>query len=87
MVLYGPRWGFDVDNSTSTVGRLRQFPTAALANLVLQSDDVGVKGLTLSAGIYNLFATEAVFAAPIANLTPPVPDMGRELVFQARYRF
>ncbi len=84
---YGPRWGFDVDNSSATVSRLRQYPSAALVNLVVQSEDVGVRGLTLSAGVYNLFAAHAVFAAPIANTTPPVPDMGRELVFRVRYRF
>jgi outer membrane receptor for ferrienterochelin and colicin len=84
---YGPRWGFDVDNSSATVSRLRQFPTTALANLVVQAEDVGAKGLTLTAGVYNLFAAQAVFTAPIANTTPPVPDMGRELVLSVRYRF
>lgn len=87
VVVYGPRWGFDAPNSTAAQARLRQFPAATLANAALQWEDAGVKGLTLSAGVYNLLGTSTVFAPPIANNTPPAPDLGREWVVRARYRF
>ena len=87
LVISGPKWVYDVDASTDTTIRFRQLGSTALVNVAIQSDDLLHKGLTLTVGLYNLFAAKTVFAAPITNSTPPVPDMGRELVVNLRYRF
>lgn len=87
VVVYGPRWIYDVDASTASVSRLRQAPTATLLNLALQWDELGAKGLSLNLAVHNLLAAKTQFAAPFATTAPPVPDMGREWVARLVYRF
>ncbi len=87
VVVYGPRWAYDAETSNDMQIRFRQFPTSALANLALQLENWGTQGLTLTLGLYNMLGAKAIFAAPIRNSTPPVPDLGPEAVAHVRYRF
>jgi outer membrane receptor protein involved in Fe transport len=87
VAIFAERWAYDPANSTTNTPRLRVVPRTTLANLALQVDDVGVKGLSLITGLYNLFNARSVYASPFTGSAPPIPEIGREIVLNLRYRF
>jgi outer membrane receptor protein involved in Fe transport len=86
ILVFGPRTAIANSDATET----QAIPTQVLANLVVRADDVGVKGLNVSLGVYNLFGVDYHFPQAYAVTTggnAPMPALGREVLLRVGYTF
>lgn len=84
--LYGPRLSIgpsDMNGNVTTV----QIPTQVMANFVVRVENVPVKGLSASLGVYNLFGTDYRFVQPYTGGHAPLPGLGREVMLKLTYLF
>jgi outer membrane receptor protein involved in Fe transport len=86
VLVYGPKVSLgpldDMGNATAT-----SIPTQVLANFAVRIDDVPVKGLNVSLGVYNLFGTNFAFVQPYTGGHAPLPALGREVMLRVGYLF
>lgn len=83
-VIYGERYGYisgDADGNPM-LGRLA--PTA-LINLYLRYRDLGLRGLDLGAGVYDVADQHYQYLQPYSGGHPPLPGPGREVVVRLAY--
>ncbi len=83
VVIFGPKLAINNADGTSA----EQIPSQVLANFVVRADDVGVKGLNLSLGLYNIFNTAYSHVQPYNGGNAPIPALGREVLLRVGYTF
>jgi outer membrane receptor for ferrienterochelin and colicin len=66
--------------------KLKKFAPILLANLYFNYENLGVKGLSLGAGIYDLFNQRFSFIQPYDGGHNPYPGPTRELVVKVHYQ-
>jgi len=70
-----------------------QIPTQVLANLFVYRDNVGIPGLTVGLGLYNIFAANyryvhvSTSAPAFADDQAPFPGLDREVMLRIGYQF
>lgn len=89
LVYLGPRWGYvaPVSNLATYDGTLKHFGATPLLNVALHWENAGAKGLDLTLGLYNALNREVDFIQPFNAGHAPLPDMSREVMLQAQYKF
>lgn len=89
LVYLGPRWGYvtPVVDPITFEGALKHFSATPLVNVVLCWQNAGVRGFDLNLGLYNALNKEVDFIQPFNAGHAPLPDMSREVVLQAQYKF
>jgi outer membrane receptor for ferrienterochelin and colicins len=83
LLIFGPKLAINSEAGDSA----EQIPSQVLANFVVRADDVGVKGLNLSLGLYNLFNTNYAHVQPYNGGNAPIPSLGREVLLRVGYTF
>jgi outer membrane receptor protein involved in Fe transport len=86
VLLYGPKLALGAETAEGEL-TVEEIPTQVLANFVVRVDDVPVKGLSVSLGIYNIFGTDYRFVQPYAGGYAPMPGLGREVMLRVGYLF
>lgn len=82
-VIYGERFGYTTGDADGNPVLGRQAPTA-LVNLYLRYRDV-VPGLDIGAGVYDIANQHLQYLQPYSGGHPPLPSLGREVVFRVGY--
>jgi outer membrane receptor protein involved in Fe transport len=88
LVLLGPRFARGPVNAG--IETPVELPAQLLANLVLTKDDLGVRGLSASLGVYNIFGANDRFVHASAPTTyeddhAPLPGLDREVLARLTY--
>lgn len=83
-VLLGERYAVHTDevsgNSVADV-----LPTQMLLNLFLRAENVGIRGLELGVGVYNILGTDFRVAQPYDGGHAPLPVLSREFLARVTY--
>jgi outer membrane cobalamin receptor len=85
LVHYSTRYGVGVPDADGAL-EVNEFEPVTLANLFVNIDDVGLPGLTVGAGVFDLLGENHVFLQPYDAAHPPYPDATREFVVKLSYR-
>jgi outer membrane receptor for ferrienterochelin and colicin len=81
-----PRFGYaSVDGAGDPV--LKRIEPTLLANFFINFTDVFTEGLTLGAGVFDIFGENYKFIQPYNSLHAPLPGPSTEYVIRASYRF
>ena len=92
VLFLGPRYARGAPNGAG-VETPQQIPTQVLANLFIYRENVGIPGLTVGLGLYNIFGTNYRYvhvsssAATFAEDQAPFPGLDRELMLRVGYQF
>ena len=78
-VIYGPRYGY---TATDMVERM---PALGLVNVYASYRDLGVKGLELGAGVYDIADQHIKYLQPYNGGHAPLPGPGREVIARIAY--
>ena len=79
---YSARWGYtSVDTVDNSI--LEKFDPTALVNLFIRYQPI--KGLTIGAGVYDMFNQRFAFIQPYNGYHAPLPGPSREFVFKLQY--
>lgn len=82
----GARYAYtSVDTAGSTV--VEKLAPAALINLYIQYTDLGIKGLDLGAGVFDILNEQVKYIQPYNGYHAPLPGPSRELVVKLGYHF
>lgn len=84
--VYGRRFGYDGADSDE-VEILREFRPTVLLDLNVNYDVPSMKGLTLSAGVFNLLNEDFRFIQPYNSFHAPLGSLSREFLVKAIYEF
>lgn len=89
LVYLGPRWAYvaPVVDPVNYEATLKHFGATPLLNVVLHWENAGTKGLDLTLGLYNALNKEIDFIQPFDAGHAPLPDMSREVMLRAQYKF
>jgi outer membrane receptor protein involved in Fe transport len=90
-VILGQRYTRGVPDSMGAA-TATALPATVLANLYIYRDNVGVPGLTVGLGLYNIFGANysyvhAAAATTYAGDQAPLPGLDREVMLRLTYRF
>lgn len=87
LVYLGSRWGYVAPDPGFTGGTLKHFAPTPLLNVVMRWENALARGLDLTFGLHNVLNENLDFISQTNSFHAPLPDMSRELVLQARYKF
>ncbi len=85
-VLIGPRFSVGAPDEAG-VSAVEELPTQLLLNVFFRAQDVGVRGLEVGAGVYNLLGSDLRLAQPYQGGHAPLPALGREFLLKVTYSF
>lgn len=83
---YGDRYGYAWDSDTAAV-QLQDFDTEVVGNLNFRFTRLGLKGLSLNAGVRNLFDNNLEFIQPYDGGHAPLPSQRRAYYALLEYAF
>jgi hypothetical protein len=88
-IFLGPTFTRGPDDDVGNLSA-REVPAQLLANLFIYHDNVGVKGLTVGLGVYNIFGADfhyvhASTATLYVNDHAPLPGLDREVMLRITY--
>jgi outer membrane receptor for ferrienterochelin and colicins len=86
VVVLGPRFSrgpVDMDGNETAL----EIPAQVLANLFVYKENVGVPGLTVGLGVYNIFGADYRFIRASGSGHPPLPGLDREVMLRLSYLF
>jgi len=87
-MIYSGRWGYLTgDPNNPGQGLLGQTSAGALLNVMVRYRDLGVQGLDVGVGIYNLLDDPYAFIQAYNAGHAPTPAPSRDFLAQATYRF
>jgi outer membrane cobalamin receptor len=78
------RYAFEYDDAAGAMV-LHSLPALTLANLFIQRDDVGLAGLNVGLGVFNIFNNDARFIQPYNGGHSPAPGPSREVAARIEY--
>ncbi len=84
-IFVGKRYWTDASGDDGSRGARGEEPAQLLLNLFVRAQDVGIKGLELGAGVYNLLGTDFRVAQPFNGGHAPLPILSREFLLRATY--
>ena len=87
-ILVGTRYQVNAtsaDDGTALPETVQTFDTQLLLNLFVRAKDVGVKGLEIGAGAYNILGTNFQAAQPYNGGHAPMPFLSREFLLRVGY--
>jgi len=87
LVYLGSRWGYVAPDPTGQGGTLKHFGATPIVNVALYWENGLAKGMNITLGLYNALNREVDFISPLNAYHAPLPDMSREVVMQAQYKF
>ncbi len=97
LLVLGPRFTRGPDGAPGPNGSVTrtatEIPTQALANLYIFRDNLGMPGLSLGLGLYNIFGTRYQYvhistsATNFADDQAPVPGLDREIMLRLAYHY
>jgi outer membrane receptor protein involved in Fe transport len=83
-VLVSERYAVEAPDEMG-VSQVQTLPTQMLLNLFLRAENVGLRGLEVGAGVYNLLGTDFRVAQPYSGGHAPLPVMSREFLVRLTY--
>jgi outer membrane receptor protein involved in Fe transport len=91
VIFVGPRFARAAPDASGAETAMTM-PGEVLANLFIHRDNVGVRGLTVGLGIYNIFGANFRFvhasaASTFQNDHAPLPGLDREVMLRVSYLF
>jgi outer membrane receptor protein involved in Fe transport len=86
VVILGQKLGVGTPDSEGNATTL-VIPTQLLANVAVRVDNLPLKGLSASLGVYNIFGTDFRFVQPYVNQHLPLPGLDREVMLKVSYLF
>jgi len=84
-VLLGERYAVEAPDEVTGVSAVDVLPTQLLANIFVRAENVGVRGLELGAGVYNILGTDFRVAQPYDGGHAPLPVFSREFLVRVSY--
>jgi outer membrane receptor for ferrienterochelin and colicin len=81
----GPRYGITAYNEITGDTTVHKFNPTLIANVNLSYDDLFVKGLNGSIGVYNLLDAKEYYIQPYNSLHAPLPGYAREFAIKISY--
>jgi outer membrane receptor protein involved in Fe transport len=84
-VLLGDRYAVEAPDDVTGVAPVEVLPTQLLANLFLRAENVGVRGLEIGAGVYNILGADFRVAQPYDGGHAPLPVFSREFLLRLTY--
>lgn len=89
VLVLGPRYGLDPSTQAdgAVIETVFKLPWQALANVVARVEDLPIRGLDVTLGIYNLTDTRYRFLSPSAGGSAAVPGLDREVMLRVGYFF
>lgn len=87
LLVLGPRHGLDplAQSDGSVLEQGLKLPWQCLANLAVRVEDLPIKGLDVTLGLYNLFGASYRFLAASAGSSAPMPGLDREIMLRVGY--
>jgi outer membrane receptor protein involved in Fe transport len=89
VIATGPRYGLGPADANGAP-QVLTLPFLVMANLFIRVEDVGLKGLSIGLGIYNLFDQRYAYVQPyrpVSGSHALVPGQDREVMLQLSYLF
>ena len=86
VILLGPRYSFGPLGADGGGTVLTQ-PTQLLLNAFVRAENVGLRGLDLGLGAYNILGVNMAAAQPYDGGHAPLPILGREFMLRVMYTF
>ena len=83
----GERTGFYFYDEDLDITYSQDYDPALFANIYFLYKDLGVKGLDVGLGAYNISDNDYAFIQPYNSGHSPLPASGREIVFKLKYNF
>ena len=76
---------FSVPFPAASAGSYRRYSSVAQVNISMEWRDVYIKGLNLSAGVFDLFNSSYSLIQPYRSYHLPIPALSREITFRVVY--
>ncbi len=76
---------FSVPFPAGSAGSYRRYSSVAMVNISMEWRDVYIKGLNLSAGVFDLFNSSYSLIQPYRSYHLPIPALSREITFRVVY--
>jgi hypothetical protein len=76
---------FSVPFPAASASSYRRYSPVAQVNISMELRDVYVKGLNLSAGVFDLFNSNYSLIQPYRSYHLPIPALSREFTFRVSY--
>jgi outer membrane receptor protein involved in Fe transport len=87
LLVLGPRYGLNPSTQSdgSVLEQGLKLPWQCLANLAVRVEDLPIKGLDITLGLFNLFGANYRFLAASAGSSAPMPGLDREIMLRVGY--